>query len=178
MRLKASIANVNDTEEMPAYTRGGWADFVQETDYYSKKWSPITCKNDAVEGGYSCTFENVMYPGNWDISKPENFQLNNIHDQVLIRFADVLLMQSELKEDVSGIFRMSAVGNLLVKVSVGTTSVVGTLQQQLWQNRKIKMYIIVELLGKTQLIMVAMQLAIMLQLVSRRCLKLRLLLVL
>lgn len=103
MRLKASIANVNDTEEMPAYTRGGWADFVQETDYYSKKWSPITCKNDAVEGGYSCTFENLMYPGNWETSGEENFQLGNIHDQVLIRFADALLMQSELKEDVSGI---------------------------------------------------------------------------
>lgn len=30
-------------------------------------------------------------------------QTGNIHDLVLIRFADVLLMQSELKEDVQGI---------------------------------------------------------------------------
>lgn len=29
--------------------------------------------------------------------------MNNIHDLVLIRFADVLLMQSELKKDVAGI---------------------------------------------------------------------------
>ena len=33
----------------------------------------------------------------------ENMRLNNIHDLVLIRFADVLLMQSELEENVSGI---------------------------------------------------------------------------
>jgi len=31
----------------------------------------------------------------------ENLQLNNIHDLVLIRFADVLLMQSELKENTT-----------------------------------------------------------------------------
>ena len=44
-----------------------------------------------------------MYPGNWDVAGKENMQLNNIHDLVLIRFADVLLMQSELKKDVAGI---------------------------------------------------------------------------
>ena len=103
MRLKATVADVNDKDEMPDYTRGGWADFVQETDYYAKKWAPITAKNADVKGGYSCTFENVMYPGNWDVSGVENMQLGSIHDLVLIRFADVLLMQSELKEDVAGI---------------------------------------------------------------------------
>ncbi len=108
-RLVATVADVNDTEEMPAYTRGGWADFVQETDYYGKKWSPICAKNDGsvqVDGvapDYVFCFETVMYPGNWDTSGENNFQLSNIHDLVLIRFADVLLMQSELKEDVSGI---------------------------------------------------------------------------
>ena len=110
IRLQASIANVNDTLEMPNYIRGGWADFVQESDYYSKKWSPICAKNDGSfvpkEGdtpAYLACFETLMYPGNWDTSGENNFQLSNIHDLVLIRFADVLLMQSELKEDVSGI---------------------------------------------------------------------------
>ena len=83
--------------------KGGGDSFVQETDYFAKKWSPITCVNKNNEDGYSCTFENVMYSGDWDIPSPENPQLNNIHDLVLIRFADVLLMQSELKEDVTGI---------------------------------------------------------------------------
>lgn len=119
VRLKASIADVNDTAEMPAYKRGGWADFVQETDYYGKKLSPICAKNDGSfvtkkdDGStempaYVFCFETLMYPDNWDISGENNFQLSNIHDLVLIRFADVLLMQSELKEDVTGINKVRA----------------------------------------------------------------------
>ena len=37
-----------------------------------------------------------------------NFQLSNIHDLVLIRFADVLLMQSELKGDATGMNKVRA----------------------------------------------------------------------
>ena len=96
-------ATVQDWTQVSTYKKGGWNDFVQETDYFEKKWSPISCKNDKLDDGYSCTFENVMYSGNWDVPGKENMQLNNIHDLVLIRFADVLLMQSELKKDVSGI---------------------------------------------------------------------------
>ncbi len=99
MRLDATIQDWTTSE---TYNYGGWADFVQETDFYGKKWAPISAKNDNVDGGYSCTFENVMYPGQW-IQGAENMQLNNIHDLVLIRFADVLLMQSELKKDPTGI---------------------------------------------------------------------------
>lgn len=116
MRLQATIADVNDPLEMPAYTRGGWADFVQESDYYSKKWSPICAKNDGTVAGsdgseppaYVFCFETVMYPGNWDTSGENNFQLSNIHDLVLIRFADVLLMQSELKGDAEGMNKVRA----------------------------------------------------------------------
>ncbi len=114
VRLQATVADVNDVNEMPKYARGGWADFVQETDYYAKKWSPICAKNDGSftvkkdDGStevpaYVFCFETLMYPKNWEISGENNFQLSNIHDLVLIRFADVLLMQSELKEDVTGI---------------------------------------------------------------------------
>lgn len=113
IRLKATICDVNDTEEMPNYGRGGWADFVQETDYFAKKWSPIACKNDGTIPGsdgnpapeYAFCFETCMYgmTGGQQGGYGNNFQLDNIHDLVLIRFADVLLMQSELKEDVTGI---------------------------------------------------------------------------
>ena len=108
MRLQATICDTNDTEtEMPAYEKGGWDDFVQETDYYAKKWSAICAKNDgtvsSITDDYVYCFETLMYSGNWDTSGENNFQLSNIHDLVLIRFADALLMQSELKEDVSGI---------------------------------------------------------------------------
>ena len=95
-------ATVQDWRTVSTYKKGGWNDFVQETDYYAKKWAPVSCVNKNLEDGYSCTFENVMFPGNWDAPGKENMQLNNIHDLVLIRFADVLLMQSELKEEVAG----------------------------------------------------------------------------
>ena len=118
IRLKATVCNVNDKQEMPNYTRGGWADFVQETDYYAKKWSPIACKNDGTIPGsdgnpapeYAFCFETCMYgmTGGQQGGYGNNFQLDNIHDQVLIRFADVLLMQSELKEEVSGINKVRA----------------------------------------------------------------------
>ena len=105
IRLKATVATIS--EELPNYTLGGWADFVQETDYYGKKWSAICAKNDgtvsSITDDYVYCFETLMYPNNWETSGENNFQLSNIHDLVLIRFADVLLMQSELKEDVSGI---------------------------------------------------------------------------
>ena len=118
IRLKATVCDVNDTQEMPNYGHGGWADFVQETDYYSKKWSPIACKNDGTIPGsdgkpapeYAFCFETCMYgmTGGLQGGYGNNFQLDNIHDQVLIRFADVLLMQSELKEDVTGINKVRA----------------------------------------------------------------------
>lgn len=98
-------ATVQLLSELPAYKQGGNGGFIQETDYFSKKWAPVSCKNDAVEGGYNCCFEVKMFGSDlWATdAKPENKQLNNIHDLVLLRFADVLLMQSELKEDVTGI---------------------------------------------------------------------------
>lgn len=112
MRLQATICDVNDTEtEMPAYAKGGWEDFVQETDYYEKKLSAVCAKNDGTletDDEYVYCFETIMYPGNWDTSGENNFQLSNIHDLVLIRFADALLMQSELKEEVTGINQVRA----------------------------------------------------------------------
>lgn len=110
MRLNATVYKTSD---MPNYTKGGWADFVQETDYYAMKLSPISAKNSDPgqfpdAGDYLCCFENLMYGGqNWPLGA-NNMQLNNIHDLVLIRFADVLLMQSELKGDAAGLNKVRA----------------------------------------------------------------------
>ncbi|MGI6222264.1 MAG: RagB/SusD family nutrient uptake outer membrane protein [Prevotella sp.] len=104
IRREASIQTLS---ELPAYTKGGWADFVQETDYYEKKLSPISAKKTDGSGYYIC-FENLMYGTDGWTQGADNMQLNNIHDLVLLRFADVLLMQSELKEDVTGINRVRA----------------------------------------------------------------------
>ena len=99
-------ATIQDWLSHPGFQLGGGGDFVQETGYYGKKWSPIMTYNE--DGGITSCFDYLMYEGNWDTAGGDNFQLNNIHDLVLIRFADVLLMQSELKEDVTGINQVRA----------------------------------------------------------------------
>ena len=99
-------ATIKDWLSHPGFQLGGGGDFVQETGYYGKKWSPIMTYNES--GGITSCFDYLMYEGNWDTAGGDNFQLNNIHDLVLIRFADVLLMQSELKEDVAGINKVRA----------------------------------------------------------------------
>ena len=95
-------ASVYRTDKLTAYNKGGWADFVQETDYYAMKWSPVACKTSNDESGYFKTFENEMYGIDGWTQGANNQALDNIHDLVLIRFADVLLMQSELKGDATG----------------------------------------------------------------------------
>ena len=118
IRLDASI---QDLRELPAYQFGGatWADFIQETNYFEKKQAAIAGTDG--DGNYQPCFEVYMY-GDKDWSNGVNFQTSNIHDLVLLRFADVLLMQSELKEDVEGINRvrdrvgLSPVANYDLKV--------------------------------------------------------------
>ena len=91
MRRKASIQYLY---ELPQYATDAWNDAVQLTPYHEKKNSPITCKKG--ENSYSPTFEMVMFGAN------ESYQLGNIHPLNIIRFADVLLMQSELTGSVEG----------------------------------------------------------------------------
>jgi len=104
-RRAASICDI--PTELPNYKKGGWADFVQETDYYGKKWSPITCRTVDAKGDstYNVGFDVVMYNYTAQLT---NMQLSNIHDLVLLRFAEVLLMQSELEKNVDGINKVRA----------------------------------------------------------------------
>jgi hypothetical protein len=96
IRRIGTICRIPD--ELPTYVKGAGTskDFVQETDYYGKKWSPIVSKKP--DGSYWDTFEEDMYA-----YPTAGFQLSNIHDLVLIRFADVLLMQSELEQNATGL---------------------------------------------------------------------------
>jgi hypothetical protein len=134
MRREASIQNVND---LPGYTKGGWADFVQETNYYQKKIGPISCKNDGSsedikvkDNPYICCFENLMYGTKGWLNDPNNMQTNNIHDQILIRFADVLLMQSELEENISGINAVRKRAGLDV---IGSYSLAALQNERRWE---------------------------------------------
>ena len=97
MRRNATIQNMQD---LSGFTLGGGGDFIQESGYYDKKLSPVEAKKE--DGTISVCFENLMYPDNWSVAGAENLQLNNIHDMVLMRFAEVLLIQSELTETADG----------------------------------------------------------------------------
>jgi len=88
LRREASIIDI--PAELPKYTKGGWADFVQETDYWQKKYSPVTAKK--ADGTVASSYSVLMY------ETPDNMQLDNTQDMVLLRLADVYLMQSELTE--------------------------------------------------------------------------------
>jgi len=78
----------------PNYQYGQWG-FIQETDYYMKKTSAIVCKK--ADGTYANNFEAVMYNN----TTSNLMQNGNTTDLVYIRYADVLLMLSELTADPS-----------------------------------------------------------------------------
>ena len=88
-------ASIQDVSEWSDYRIGAQKDGVQATQYHEKKNSPVTCK--LSEYSYSPSFESVMYDFYGDL------QMGNIHPLNIIRFADVLLMQSELTGTVDGI---------------------------------------------------------------------------
>lgn len=87
MRRDASI-------EHALYVTG---DAVQLTGYINKKLIAITARNGSE---YYSSFCDPMFGGTyWD--NYGNFQLSNIQNLVLLRYADVLLMLSELTGDAS-----------------------------------------------------------------------------
>lgn len=92
-RRDASICYV--PSELPDYDRAaGWEDWVQETDYINKKLTPIGGKTN---DGTIKLFSHLMYDNDaWTVNDKD---INCTQDLVLLRYADVLLMRSELYED-------------------------------------------------------------------------------
>ena len=88
-RKKGSIIDVNDPEEFnassPAYQWNGDKN-NNETGYWQKKYMPV----QVTSGNQLVGMYYVLYGGQ------QNLQLWNMQDEVLIRFADVLLMGAEL----------------------------------------------------------------------------------
>ncbi|GAA6529718.1 MAG: RagB/SusD family nutrient uptake outer membrane protein [Prevotella sp.] len=100
IRLKASVFDVS--EEAPNYVWG--ADKQQdETGYWEKKYCAINVKT--VQDGDTIyeNFARRIYP---DLST--DYQLNNIQDIVVLRYADILLMYSELTHTTGGINQVRA----------------------------------------------------------------------
>ena len=96
IRRTGSIIDVaNDLEN---YIYGADA-MMEETGFWQKKYIPITAYRD----GTLLPSYAVLSDG-----APTDMQLAHTQDLVLIRFADVLLMHSELAEDAAGLNRVRA----------------------------------------------------------------------
>ncbi len=79
--------------------------YYEQTGYFQKKYINVLSH---YNGAFNL-FGLQMYP---DENPTVGQSLNNIADLIHIRFADVLLMQSELKEDAAGLNRVRARSNL------------------------------------------------------------------
>ncbi len=91
-RLDASIISV---DKWPSYKFGGDSN-IQESGYYQTKIMPVLAWSEE-DGKYLKSFTNVMFPGlTWSEGNEDNFQLNSVNDMILIRFAEVLLMDAEI----------------------------------------------------------------------------------
>ena len=87
-------ASIISTNTWPKYKFGGDSN-IQESGYYQTKTMPVVSYD--ADGKLWKSFSNVMFPGlNWSSGNEDNFQLNIINDMIMIRFAEVLLMDAEL----------------------------------------------------------------------------------
>lgn len=100
-RRAASILDVNDPDEnIKSYTWGASMQ-IQETGYWQKKYIAINAHQAKSDGTTACVnYSCILY------GRTPDFQIDNTQDQVIIRFADVLLMMAELKQDVSYLNRV------------------------------------------------------------------------
>jgi hypothetical protein len=96
-RKDASILDVN--KELPQYLWGGDSQ-VDETGLWQKKYIRLM----APQGGNAVNYGIVEF----GTFVNTNMQLGEVQDLVVMRFADVLLMHSELTETADGINRVRA----------------------------------------------------------------------
>lgn len=89
------------TPDEPDYTVS--KRYCEQTGYYEKKYINVL----AYDGSFR-SFGLVMYPDIASSVASQSQSLSNIADFITIRFADVLLMQSELKEDAEGLNKVRA----------------------------------------------------------------------
>ncbi len=90
-------ARLDDSE--PEYTVS--YRYYEQTGYHQKKYINI----NATDGTAIKPFSVVMFPG---ATTQTSSSLTDISDYILMRFADVLLMQSELKQDPEGLNKVRA----------------------------------------------------------------------
>jgi hypothetical protein len=89
------------TPDEPDYTVS--KRYCEQTGYFEKKYINVL----AYDGSFR-SFGLVMYPDIASNVASQSQSLSNIADFITIRFADVLLMQSELKQDAEGLNKVRA----------------------------------------------------------------------
>ena len=110
-RLDASIISVDNWS---TYVFGGDSN-IQESGYYQTKNMPVLAWSEE-NGKYMKSFTNVMFPGlTWSSGNEDNFQLNCVNDMVMIRFAEVLLMDAEINGNQSSFDKVRARAGLSSK---------------------------------------------------------------
>ena len=111
LRRKASILNVDDPTEEVDYSREVTIKQMEDCGLWNKKMIPISSRQVVDKSSGATVWPNTFWMADpeWDKSNSGNaMQDAHFQDLIVIRFADVLLMQSELKEDVVGINRVRA----------------------------------------------------------------------
>ena len=104
-RLDASVLPVS---KLPGPFSYGGDNFIQETGYYTTKCMPVMAYSEE-KGAYMWSFTNVMFPGlAWSSGNEDSNQLNTVNDMVLIRFAEVLLMDAEINGNQASFDRVRA----------------------------------------------------------------------
>lgn len=111
LRRKASILNVDDPTEDIEYSRDATIKQMEDCGLWNKKMIPFSSRKALDKATKETVWPNTFWMADpqWDKSNSGNaMQDAHFQDLILMRFADVLLMQSELKENVEGINRVRA----------------------------------------------------------------------
>lgn len=108
LRMKASILSIAD--EVPDYDSGDISGQWEDCGYWAKKTMPVLAQAAYErQGSWTNSIFWAAYP---EFDQANNYGITNwgghFQDLVIIRFADVLLMQSELKGNAEGMNKVRA----------------------------------------------------------------------
>lgn len=110
-RKKASILNMDDPAEGMTYHDNGGHQ-VEDTHMFNKKYIAVNVRTNEVEFKGKEDMQGALalywycYPGIY--ASDNDYMSCNLMDEIAIRFADVLLMHSELTGTADGINRVRA----------------------------------------------------------------------
>lgn len=99
IRRNGSVINARDPKEgFTVYEEGGWEQ-MQDGGYWQKKYIAVNAWTDKEARSFK-GYSTLMFGG------LDDYAFINTQDQVLLRFADILLMHSELTKTATGINRV------------------------------------------------------------------------